>query len=39
MIALWLRIYKPDVAIEGKALEACFEEGNIVGLRRVLVID
>lgn len=29
--ALWLRIYKPDVATEDKALEARFEEGNIVG--------
>ena len=29
--ALWLRIYKPDVATEDKALEARFEEGNVVG--------
>ena len=29
--ALWLRIYNPDVATEDKALEARFEEGNIVG--------
>lgn len=29
--ALWLRIYKPEVATEDKALEARFAEGNIVG--------
>lgn len=29
--ALWLRIYKPEVATEDKALEARFAEGNVVG--------
>ena len=29
--ALWLRIYKPDVATEDKALEARFAEGNVIG--------
>ena len=29
--ALWLRVYNPDAATEDKALEARFEEGNLVG--------